>query len=297
MTFVIYIHKRNESLILTHTTMSYRENVALMLSEVLTEGMGYVIGKADKRYTLWSYNYVFDGDKRTLQLHYVHNLSDNKDKVAIKFPGVTIWESLRGNYHQVVIENKKQTPAPSTPSKHKTWEDYTEIPFGKYKGTSIKDITDCDYWCWMANKSQDGQGMMVDGEMVDFKPLFEMMAEKTGGEKLFGYYWVRKDRNEKWCNDMRVVSAAVETGAPFSFVADKNDYSFYVGVPIIFKPEDTYEFYTYYGGGRYLVVTDKKGNRKNKRTKGKTIEITSYKYIINEETGRGRIEVESFNVK
>ena len=61
MTFVIYIHKRNESLILTHTTMSYRENVALMLSEVLTEGMGYVIGKADKRYTLWSYNYEFDG--------------------------------------------------------------------------------------------------------------------------------------------------------------------------------------------------------------------------------------------
>ena len=279
--------------------VSTRENVALMLSEVLTEGMGYVIGKGNKRYTLWSYNYIVEGTRRELQLHYVHNLSENRDKVVAKFPGVTIWESLRGNYHQVVIEEKKQSAPskPSTPSKRKTWEDYSEIPFGKYQGRAINDITDCDYWCWMANKAKEGQGMMIDGEMVDFKPLFEMMAEKTGGEKLFGYYWVRKSRNEKWCNDMRVVSAAVETGAPFSFVADKNDYSFYLGVPVVFKPEDTYEFYTYYGGGRFLVITDKKGNRKNKRTKGKTIEITSYKYIINEESGRGRIEVESFNIK
>jgi hypothetical protein len=274
-----------------------KENAALMLAEVLTEGMGYVIGKASKRYTLWSYNYIVEGTRRELQLHYVHNLSDNRDKVAHKFPGVVIWESLRGNHHQVVIENKKQSSTPSTPSKPKTWEDYTEIPFGKYQGKSIKDITDCDYWCWMANKAQEGESMVIEGEKIDFKPLFEMMAEKTGGEKLFGYYWLRKDRMDKWCIDMRNVSKAVETGSPFSFVADKNDSSFYIGVPIIFKPEDTYEFYTYYGGGRFLVVTDKKGNRKNKRTKGKTIEITSYKYIINEESGRGRIEVESFNIK
>ena len=277
--------------------VSTKENVALMIAEVLTEGMGYVIGKASKRYTLWSYNYIVEGGRRELQLHYVHNLSENRDKVVRAFPGVTIWESLRGTHHQVVIEDKKQSSTSSVPAKPKTWEDYTEIPFGKYQGKSIEDIDDCDYWCWMANKAQEGEGMVIEGERVDFKPLFEMMAEKTGGEKLFGYYWVRKDRNEKWCNDMRVVSKAVETGDPFSFVADKNDNYFYLGVPVVFKPEDTYEFYTYYGGGRFLVVTDKKGNRKNKRTKGKTIEITSYKYIINEESGRGRIEVESFNIK
>ena len=89
--------------------VSTSENVALMLSEVLTEGMGYVIGKGDKRYTLWSYNYIVEGTRRELQLHYVHNLSEYRDKGVAKFPGVTIWESLRGNYHQVIIEEKKQS--------------------------------------------------------------------------------------------------------------------------------------------------------------------------------------------
>lgn len=279
-----------------------RENITLMLTESLTEGMGFVIGKADKRYTLWSYKYEVENNKRCLKLHYIHNLSTDRDKVALKWPNVTIWESLRGKYMKIEVESDKNNPtqplsSQTSSSKPKTWEDYSEIPFGKYKGTAIQDINDCDYWCWMANKAREDQGMIIDGKKVDFKPLFEKMAKKTGGEKLFGYYWLNKNRNEQWCQNMREIAKGVENNEPFSFVADKNDYSFYFGVPIIFKPEDTYEFYTYYGGGRFLVVTDKKGNKKNKRTKGKTIEINSYKYIINEETGRGRVEVESFNIK
>jgi hypothetical protein len=121
------------------------------------------------------------------------------------------------------------------------------------------------------------------------------MAQETGGQKMFGK-WMSND-DTPYLNNVRNIYKAVQTGEPFSFVADRNDCSYFYGCPIVFKPEDTYSFYTYYGGGRFLVVTDKKGNRKNKRTKGKTIEITSYKYIINEESGRGRIEVESFNIK
>lgn len=278
-----------------------RENISLMLTEVLTEGRGFVIGKADKRYTLWSYEYEVDGPKRFLKLHYVHNLSADRDKVAIKWPGVTIWESLRGKYWRIEVEPKNKVKAtmttPDVKPTPKTWEDYTEIPFGKYKGTSIQDITDCDYWCWMANKAREEQGMTINGERVDFKPLFEKMAAQTGGEKLFGYYWLNKNRNEGWCQNMRTIAKAIETGEPFSFVAEKNDYNFYFGVPIIFKPEDTYEFYTYYGGGRFLVITDKKGNRKNKRTKGKTIEITDYTYVKEEGQDRGKILVNTFNIK
>lgn len=273
-----------------------RENIALMLTDVLTEGYGFVIGKATSRYTLWSYKYEIEGNKRVLYLSYVHNLSGDRNKVVNRWPGVVIWESLRGTSYRIET-NMKSPSKSSTPSKPKTWEDFTEIPFGKYKGTSIQDIKDCDYWCWMANKMKDDQTMTIDGEEINFKGLFEKMAQETGGEKLFGYYWLRKDRNEGWCNNMRNISKAIETGSPFSFVAEKNDYNFYFGVPIIFKPEDTYEFYTYYGGNRFLVVTDKKGNRKNKRTKGKTIEITSYKYIKENPQDRGRIEVESFNIK
>lgn len=274
------------------------ENITLMITNSLTDSEGYVIGKASKRYTLWSYQYEVEGNSRMLKLHYIHNLSSDRNKVLQRWPNTTIWESLRGATSYSLTVPSSSHSSSSTPSEvkpPKTWMDFDIIPFGKYKGTSIKDVTDCGYWCWMANKTQEGDYMTIDGEDVYFKPLFEKMAQETGGQKMFGKWMSNEDT--PYLNNVRNIYKAVQTGEPFSFIADKNDCSFFYGCPIIFKPEDTYSFYTYYGGGRFLVVTDKKGNRKNKRTNGKTIEITSYKYIKDDNDERGRIEVESFNIK
>ena len=280
----------------THT---FRALAGLSLTESFAEDNGYIIGFGGKRFTLWDYVAKYedeaDPSRRTsIDVFYLHNLSDNRDKVEREFPNVPICMELKGSEFHIKCSGN---PKPATPTK-KNWEDVTELPFGKYRGTLITDIHDADYWAYMANTTEDGATYELNGEIFELKPIFEKRAKEEGAILVNGK-WCDPNNEKDWIRTAIETARKIEKGEPFSFVAWKNDNSFYIhNIGIDFRAEDCWEFYTYYGGGRFLVITDKKGNRKNKRTKGKTIEINSYDTIRNEETGIiNRIVVNSFNIK
>ena len=75
--------------------------LATILFENLDNDYGFVIGRADKRYTLWKYNK--EGDVMTIA--YVQVLSDKRHRVEQRFPGIYICEELRGERRLVLSAN------------------------------------------------------------------------------------------------------------------------------------------------------------------------------------------------
>lgn len=276
-----------------------RTLAGLSITESFAEDNGYIIGFGGKRFTLWSYTAKYDDsadpNRRTsIDVFYLHTLSDNRDKVECKFPDVPICMDLKGSEFHIKCSG---TSKPSAPIK-KNWEEVTELPFGKYRGTIITDIHDAGYWAYMANTTENHATYELNGEVFELKPIFEKRAKEEGAIFVNGK-WCDPNSELDWVRGMIETVRKIEKGEPFNFVAWKNDNHFRIhNIDINFRDEDCWEFYTYYGGGRFLVITDKKGNRKNKRTKGKTIEINSYNTIRNEETGIiTGITVNSFNIK
>ena len=271
----------------------------LSLTESFAEDNGYIIGFGGKRFTLWSYTANYDDEanpncRTSIDVFYLHNLSDNRDKVESKFPSVPICMELKGSEFHIKCSSPSK---PSAPVK-KNWEDVTELPFGKYRGTIITDIHDTDYWAYMANTTNSDATYELNGEIFELKPIFEKRAKEEGAIFVNGK-WCNPNSEKDWVRSAIETARKIEKGEPFSFVAWKNDNCFYIhNIEINFRAEDCWSFSTYYGGGRFLVVTDKKGNRKNKRTKGKTIEINDYDVVRDEKTGIiTSILVNSFNIK
>ena len=269
-----------KSLIMIQFDKVQRAGLGEIFRNNLVSDMGFVIGRANSRYTLWRYMREAKEDGSVyLNIQYLQVLSPNKDKVLQRFPGVFICEELRagmGKEIKVVIKAAvKSAPAPAKAPK--TLADYESLPFGKYGGVSFKEVNDASYWAYLANRScvwQDG-----DSE-IDFRPIIEERCYELGCYKMFDRWYAPAHENDRpWVKVAREILPLIEDGDPFSFVAEKNDYNFWYGIDIQFKDEFKYEFYTYYGGGRFLKVADKKGNMKNKRTKGKKIEVLEYEVL------------------
>ena len=87
--------------------------LANVLFENLKNPFGFVIGRADKRYTLWKYSREND----TITIAFVHVLSSSRPKIEFQFPGVYVCEELRGE-HRMVIERRAvaKDAAPKTPN-------------------------------------------------------------------------------------------------------------------------------------------------------------------------------------
>lgn len=255
---------------------------------------GFVIGRADKRYTLWSYarNCNEDGVV-VLEIQYMQVLSPNRDKVVAKYPNTFICDELRAKAKKLsVVVSKPAVVAEPVERKPKTVADYKSLPFGKYSGVSFKEINDASYWAYLANRSC----IWKDGEdEIDFKPIIEERCYELGCYKMFDRWYAPENENDRpWVKVAREICPLIEDGEPFSFVAEKNDYAFWYGIDIRFKEELCYEFYTYYGGGRFLKVADKKGNMKNKRPKGKKIEVLEYELLY--DSRKPYVLVSKFNL-
>lgn len=308
--------------------------LAAILFENLKGDNGLVIGRADKKYTLWKYCKEND----TMNIKFIQVLPADRLKVELRFPDVYICEELRGEHRIVLKKNRNSRSKPETAPK--TIYDFINMPFGSMSGVKISNIT-AKGWCSIIN---NGVYKWTDawGEEFDFEELFinkcketgcakiadkwytpeqmnnpklwiylantatdmsdiaeyESMCHLHGYEKILGV-WLPKNPVEDestWIKTAREILPFIEKGEQFKFVAHFNGNEFFFGIPVRFLPEDKDEVHTYYGSSYFLKVTNKKGVKVNKRVKGKTIEVIEYE-IIEDTDNKPYVLVQKFNVK
>lgn len=310
--------------------------LATILFNNLTEEFGFVIGRADKRYTLWRYSKENGG----MVISFVHVLSDKRARVEMRFPGVYICEELRGE-HRIVIEGRGGGGKSKPASAPKTLVDFMEMPFTNLRGINIHEVSPKG-WCNLINYNEDLHWTDAWGEEFDFTPLviekltetgckniagewytpeqienpklwmylantvtdpnksveYNRMCKKHGLQMLMGRWYnpIAMEDEKPWMTTARQILPSIEKGEAFSFVAHFNGNGFFFGVPVEFLPEDKDEVHTYYGSSYFLKVTNKKGVKVNKRVKGKTIEVLEYEVLENEEN-KPYVLVKKFNIK
>jgi hypothetical protein len=309
--------------------------LATILFQNLVEEYGFVIGRADKRYTLWKYNH--EGD--ALNIAFVQVLSDKRHRVEQRFPGIYICEELRGEHRLTLTRSGgrgKSKPATAP----KTIYDFMDIPFGCIRGTKI---VEAGAWAWV-RFANAGEFKWTDawGEEFDFEPLvmskleefkcgkvagqwytpeqmenpklwmwlanttedhlakpeYDSMCRLHGLQKLMGRWYspIALEDEKPWMTTARQILPSIEKGEAFSFVAHFNGNGFFFGVPVEFREEDKKDVYTYYGSSHMLYITNKKGVKVAKRTKGKTIEVLEYEVLTDHE-GKPYVMVNKFNIK
>ena len=282
----------------------HRQGLSVILFNNLVEDFGFVIGRANKRYTLWKY---FKQDN-SITLSYIQVLSDKRHIVEQRFPDVFICEELRGEHRLILNKSKGNSKPASAP---KTIYDFINIPFGPFNGLKISEL-DSNGWARIANYD-DFTWTDAYGEEFNFEELvinkcietgckkinekwysptqlenpklwmylantnpsvveYSEMCKNLGLQKLMNKWFspIILDNEKSWMKTARQILPLIENGEQFSFVAHFNGNSFFFGIPVNFRPEDKSDVYTYYGSSHFLKVTNKKGIKVNKRVKGKT---------------------------
>ena len=309
--------------------------LATILLENLTSEYGFVIGRADKRYTLWKYT----RENNTLTIAYVQVLSDKRSRVELAFPGIYICEELRGE-HRMVISQRAAAKAAKAAAAPKTLADFLEMPFTSLRGINIREVSPKG-WCNLINYNEDLHWTDAYGTEFDFTPLvmeklvetgckniagawytpeqlenpklwmylantttdvnksveYNRMCKKHGLMQIMGRWYnpIAVEGEKAWMTTARQILPSIEKGEQFSFVAHFNGNSFFFGLPVEFLPEDKDSVCNYYGCNRFLKVTNKKGVKVNKRVKGKTIEVIEYDVLENEDS-KPYVLVKKFNV-
>ena len=308
----------------------HRQGLSVILFNNLVEDFGFVIGRANKRYTLWKY---FKQDN-SITLSYIQVLSDKRHIVEQRFPDVFICEELRGE-HRLILNKSKGNSKPARAPK--TIYDFINIPFGPFNGLKISEL-DSNGWARIANYD-DFTWTDAYGEEFNFEELvinkcietgckkinekwysptqlenpklwmylantnpsvaeYSEMCKNLGLQKLMNKWFspIVLDDEKPWMKTARQILPLIENGEQFSFVAHFNGNSFFFGIPVNFRPEDKSDIYTYYGSSHFLKVTNKKGIKVNKRVKGKTIEVLDYEIVTNE-YNEPSVLVNKFNIK
>lgn len=158
--------------------------LAAILFENLVEDYGFVIGRADKRYTLWKYMKE-DG---IMTVAFVSVLSDKRSRVEMRFPGVYICEELRGE-HRIVIERRgKGKSKPATAPK--TLDDFIEMPFTTLRGMKISEVT-AYRWCNLANNYPEHELKWTDayGQVFDFSELVMNKLQECECKNIAGLWY------------------------------------------------------------------------------------------------------------
>ena len=302
----------------------------------LTEEFGFVIGRADKRYTLWKYA----KENNSMIISFVQVLSDKRARVEMRFPGVYICEELRGE-HRIVIEGRGKGGNSKPATAPKTLADFMEMPFTNLRGINIREVSPKG-WCNLINYNENLHWTDAWGEEFDFTPLvleklaetgckniagewytpeqienpklwmylanttadsnksveYNRMCKKHGLQMLMGRWYnpIAMKDEKPWMTTARQILPAIENGDPFSFVPHFNGNDFFFGIPVKFREEDKKDVYTYYGSLHMLYITNKNGVKVAKRTKGKTIEVLEYE-VLTDNDNNPYVIVNKFNIK
>ena len=185
--------------------------LANILFENLKNPFGFVIGRADQRYTLWKYS----RDNDTITIAFVHVLSSSRTKIEFQFPGIYICEELRGE-HRMIFERRAAKAAAKQAAKDaapKTPFDFTQIPFGEIRGMKI---TEANEWHWVrfAN-SNNFKWTDAYGTEFDFEPLVMEKLNEFGCKNIAGIWYTPQqiDNPKLWmylANTTEDVNKSVE---------------------------------------------------------------------------------------
>lgn len=171
----------------------HHAGLSVILFENLKDDFGFVIGRANKRYTLWKYNKEDRNGVPFMVIKYIQVLSDKRFRVEQRFPEIYICEELRGERRMELqgftrSKSGKWKPA----SAPKTLADFMSLPFGQFSGISFREVSDW-YWCNLLNKGYDLRWTDAWDEEFDFTELIENQAIEHGCKK-FGKLWLTPER-------------------------------------------------------------------------------------------------------
>lgn len=176
----------------------HRVGLSVILFENLVNDYGFVIGRADKRYTLWRYERTNENDVTRMNIQFVQVLSPDREKVARRFPNVYVCEELRGE-HKISITKSNSTSNSKPASAPKTIWDFEEIPFGSLKGTKFSDICDKSLCRMINNAIEYGNGFKWTdawGEEFDFEEIIVHKLNECGCRSVAGK-WYTSEQLEK----------------------------------------------------------------------------------------------------
>lgn len=181
--------------------------LATILFDNLSGEYGFVIGRANKRYTLWKYIREDRDGVPYLIIKYIQVLSDKRPRVETRFPGVYICEELRGE-KRMVLEGRTPTKYRTASGKlkplsaPKTIDDFMSLPFGQFSGTPLREVSDW-YWCKLANI---GELRWTDAwdEEFDFSELVLGKCKEYGCRQIDGIWFTpgKLADSNKVCNEI-----------------------------------------------------------------------------------------------
>ena len=177
----------------------HRVGLTVILFDNLTADYGFVIGRADKRYTLWRYEKVGNPDNGNIRMNieFVQVLSPDRNKVAMRFPDVFICEELRGESRMTLSRGGKSKSRPA--SAPKTIWDFEAMPFGELRGVKFGEMA---AWrlCKLANNviryEMDYKWTDAWGEEFDFEELIMNKLQEFGCRFIAGQ-WYNPEQLEK----------------------------------------------------------------------------------------------------
>ncbi len=233
---------------------------------------GLVIGKGKRNYTLWSY--WVNGYK--IYYTFKKMLSSDIDKVTGQYPDVFVFEDLESNWRAQAeltgLVNKIRRDL-----QDKTCETEATIPFGKYTGKKMSEMTDVSYLCWLCNARSDYSLI---------KPWLREAAKKRAiglnAVDVFGCL-VDPNSDREWDKNTYNIYNSVKSHENIVYTASRNDGTcdsyFFIELP-------QYHTSSYYGVASYLNVD-------GKAKKAKGLKINIYDYEVEDNF---RIKVKGFYV-
>lgn len=236
----------------------------------------YYISFANKYYTLWLFNYIYNqktGEPEFRSYTFVKNISMNLDKVKELYPGVSFDFSLKGT-KRVFKEYIKP--------------EGDKFGFGKYCGLKIEESTDYNYIKWYMDQAiSESQ-----------KNICENVLLKNGYVK-FNDRLITEE-------EYRIIENHYKTVMSYNDELEEKGYIEITFNNNLDKCSDTYNYLD-----RYFDITFDEGkemyycgyyyylpvfNGKAKRIKNKTFRVYAEKFELNENTQRIEIKCNKLEV-
>ena len=182
-------------------------------------------GKTRNNYSLWEYDLI-DGWKLTfkfVKMVGIKAVEGEYCQVARVLNLTADWHTQASLSRDIMNEVKILKDADIIAS--------GEMPFGKYKGVKVSDLTDLSYLCWLANSllKEEDQQKGIDGWI---KSEAITRAEQLGAIKI-GQYMIDLDGENRFNKNTSMIHKAIETHKEISYVAEGNDGSIWSAYRII----------------------------------------------------------------
>lgn len=232
---------------------------------------GQIIGRGKRDYLLFNYRVV----GKRVYISFVRNLgSKEPDQDLVFFENLTKdWHTFINVQSQIyrILHDRSIT---------------NMFTFGKYKGQRYDEVTDLNYWCWLANMNRFEMESLHIEDFDILHKIAERRVVELGGE-LVGDVWMIP--GSELFNATKEFEQVLNNNDVFDYVSENNVGRGHVGRWMIRLDEDlTNDRRTFYGP----ICGLKMENGGTKRAKGYV--LCTGDYTVDRE--RLIVTVHSYNI-